>query len=113
MSECGRYILAAKRSPISRMLKGGGVAWPFSCSRNAHDKNVLVRRAQSRIDQATLESEIGDWEAARSGHPSHLFQGKSSLGPCFGQDASRRARVGRVRNLARLNILRRQPNLRH
>ena len=33
---------------------------------------MLVRRAQSRIDQATLESEIGDWEDARSwDHPSH------------------------------------------
>ncbi len=31
-------------------------AWPSSCSRNAHDKNVLVRRAQSRIEQATLEN---------------------------------------------------------
>jgi hypothetical protein len=28
------------------------------CSRNAHDQNVLVRRVQSRIDQATLENEI-------------------------------------------------------
>jgi hypothetical protein len=27
-------------------------AWSSSCSRNAHDENVLVRRAQSRIDQA-------------------------------------------------------------
>src|ERR1043166_6356257 len=30
-----------------------GVAESSSCSRNAHDRNVLVRRAQSRIDQAT------------------------------------------------------------
>ena len=30
------------------------VAWLSSCSRNAHDKNVLVRRAHLRIDQATL-----------------------------------------------------------
>jgi hypothetical protein len=35
-------------------------AWSSSCSRNAHDKNVLVRRAHSRIDQATLESEVED-----------------------------------------------------
>jgi len=35
------------------------VAWPSSCSRNAHDKNMLVRGAQSRIDQATLENEMG------------------------------------------------------
>jgi len=26
--------------------KGDGAAWSFSCSRNAHDRNVLVRRAQ-------------------------------------------------------------------
>jgi hypothetical protein len=38
-----------------------------SCSRNAHDQNVLVRRAQSRINQATLENEMGDWKDARSG----------------------------------------------
>jgi hypothetical protein len=36
----------------------GMAAWSSSCSRNAHDKNVLVRRAQSRIDQATLEKEM-------------------------------------------------------
>jgi hypothetical protein len=34
----------------------GGAAWSSSCSRNAHDKNVLVRRAQSRINQATLQA---------------------------------------------------------
>jgi hypothetical protein len=37
-------------------------AWPSSCSRNAHDKNVLVRRAQSRIEQATLENELRNLE---------------------------------------------------
>ena len=37
----------------------GRVAWPSSCSRNVHDRNVLVRRAQSRIDQATHENEMG------------------------------------------------------
>ena len=31
-------------------------------SRNAHDKNVLVRRAQSRIEQATLENELRNLE---------------------------------------------------
>ena len=38
-----------------------GVARCPSCSQNAHDQNVLVRRAQSRIDQATLgnKTEIG------------------------------------------------------
>ena len=37
------------------------------CSRNAHDKHVLVRRAQWRINQATLESEVWDWDDTRSG----------------------------------------------
>jgi hypothetical protein len=46
--------------------KREGTAWSSSCSRNAHDKNVLVRRAQSRINQATLEKEVEDWEEARS-----------------------------------------------
>lgn len=36
-------------------------------SRNAHDKNVLVRRAHSRIDQATLEKEARNGKTARSG----------------------------------------------
>ena len=47
----------------------GRVAWLSSCSRNAHDRNVLVRRAQSRINQATLETEMGNYNAARSGRP--------------------------------------------
>ena len=38
----------------TKIQEGGRVAWSSSCSRNAHDKNVLVRRAQLRIDQATL-----------------------------------------------------------
>src|SRR5678816_2327183 len=66
-------------------LQGEGrVAWSSSCSRNAHDKNVLVRRAQSRIDQATLESEIGDWEVARSwDHPSHPLVSDRLLRLCW------------------------------
>jgi hypothetical protein len=43
------------------------------CSRNARDKNVLVRRAQSRIDQATLENEMRNWEDARSGRSISLY----------------------------------------
>ena len=39
--------------------KGEGAAWSSSCSRNAHDENVLVRRAHLRIDQAALR-EIGE-----------------------------------------------------
>ena len=45
----------------------GGAAWSSSCSRNAHDKHVLVRRAQWRINQATLESEVWDWDDTYSG----------------------------------------------
>ena len=38
----------------------GRVAWSSSYSRNAPiSKNVLDRRARSRIDQATLENEVG------------------------------------------------------
>ena len=66
--------------PFARATRGlrrmGRVAWPSSCSRNAHDRNVLVRRAQSRIDQATLENEMGNWEDARSwGRPNCLSEG--------------------------------------
>ena len=52
------------------------------CSRNAHDQNVLVRRAQSRIDQATLENEMGKWEDARSRRPisPHPSERTSELG---------------------------------
>jgi len=61
----------ARRVPCARATRGlrrmGRVAWSSSCSRNAHDQNVLVRRAHSRIDQATLEIEMGNWEDARSG----------------------------------------------
>jgi hypothetical protein len=70
-------LLAERRKGWSLMIfcaratrglrRVGRVARPSSCSRNAHDKNVLVRRAQSRIDQATLENEWGNWEVARSG----------------------------------------------
>jgi hypothetical protein len=70
---CLSVLCLAGTITLSRMLKKGGrVAWPSSCSRNAHDQNVLVRRAHSRIDQATLENEMGNWEDARSwDHPSH------------------------------------------
>ena len=58
----------------------GRVAWPSSCASNAHDQNVLVRRAQSRIDQATLESEMGNWEDAHNeeqcGHPAERVTGR-------------------------------------
>jgi len=44
------------------MSREDRVTWSSSCSRNAHDRNVLVRRAQSRINQATLENEIEEEE---------------------------------------------------
>ena len=50
-------IFCARATRALRRM--GRVAWPSSCSRNAHDQNVLVRRAQSRIDQATLENVMG------------------------------------------------------
>ena len=47
-------------APGTRGLRRvGRVARPSSCSRNAHDKNVLVRRAQSRIDPAPLKTKWG------------------------------------------------------
>ena len=72
--------------PRARATRGlrrmGRVAWPSFCSRNAHAQKMLVRRAQSRIDQATLENEMGKWGDARSwDHPSHplVKGGKRSL----------------------------------
>ena len=52
------------------------------CSRNAHDKNVLVRRAQSRIDQATLENEVGRLEQRaqwKINQPPSLKESQASL----------------------------------
>ena len=44
---------------LGRTTRGRGrmrrATWSSPCSRNAHDRNVLVRRAHSRIGQATLE----------------------------------------------------------
>ena len=55
---------------LAQQKTTGRVAWSSSCSRNAHDRNVLVRRTQSRIDQATLENKVGDWDHARWRAPS-------------------------------------------
>jgi hypothetical protein len=44
---------------LKKSASEGWATWSSSCSRNAHDKNVLVRRAQSRINQATLEKQVG------------------------------------------------------
>ncbi|MEO7858890.1 MAG: hypothetical protein ABIU05_00360, partial [Nitrospirales bacterium] len=74
------FVLAQRAALEGR----DGVVWPSSCSRNAHDKNVLIRRAQSRIDQATLENEMGNWEDARSeeqcGHPAERVTGRARKG---------------------------------
>ncbi len=69
----------------------GRAAWSSSCSRNAHDRNVLVRRAQSRINQATLENEMGNWDNARSGrsvspHPWERERARLE-GACISFDA--------------------------
>ena len=58
------------------------VAWSSSCSRNAHDKNVLVRRAQSRINQATLEIEPGieEMRAVKDGLPVPSWAREESVG---------------------------------
>ena len=71
------FLLAEQRKGWSLMIfcaratrglrRMGRAAWSSSCSRNAHDRNVRVRRAQSRIKQATLENEMGNWKEARSG----------------------------------------------
>ena len=70
------FVLAQRAASEGR----DGVAWPSSCSQNAHDQNVLVRRAQSRIDQATLQNEMGKWEDARSeeqcDHPAERVTGR-------------------------------------
>ena len=82
------FLLAEGREGMTPVL--------IPCSRSAHDQNVLarrpqgdqhgrhsqesetsklgrsmyiVRRAQSRIDQATLENEMKNWEVAHSGRP--------------------------------------------
>ena len=98
------------------LKKDERVVWPFSCSRNAHDKKVLVRRAQSRIGQATLESKTGNWESARSwDYPSDPLV-KAVRGrlprPCLGKACPWAKRLswqtqgGRVRSLNFLSILR-------
>jgi hypothetical protein len=50
-------------SELGRM---GWATWSSSCSRNAHPQKGLVRRTHSRINQATLEKEVWDWEDTRS-----------------------------------------------
>jgi hypothetical protein len=59
---------AGKRRPSSRAgmdpQERGGAAWSSSCSWNAHDKNVLVRRAHSRIDRAAPK-EVGKESGGR------------------------------------------------
>ena len=43
-------------SPGGDGKNGKGRLDGLLCSRNAHGRNVLVRRTQSRIDQAALEN---------------------------------------------------------
>jgi hypothetical protein len=50
-------------------------AWSSSCSRNAHDKNVLVRRAHLRIDQAALI-----WGTYERAWKDHLYRSTCAVG---------------------------------
>jgi len=61
------------------------VAWSFSCcSRNAHDQNVLVRRAQLRIDQATpLERKRRTRRREGSSQTVDLGSGIHSIRKCW------------------------------
>ena len=62
--------------------KDGGAARCLPCSRNAHDQNVLVRRAQSKATLATplkrdLEKQLrGPVVFYREGHPPVFSQKK-------------------------------------
>ena len=68
------------------------------CSRNAHDRNVLVRRAQWKINQPpSLKRERASWEV------SYWLLAAALLGE---GRVSARARVGRVRSLGFLSFLR-------
>jgi len=55
--------------------------------------------------RATRGRRLPSLDARNWDHPSHPLLSDSSLRPCLGQGASRRARVGRVRKLAFLSIL--------
>ena len=63
-----------------------------SCSQNAHDKNVLVRCAQSRVSQAVLEKEEGNSEDARSESPPGKGM-RGMLNQCPRQDMGIFSRV--------------------
>ena len=53
--------MIARRRGLCQRKNGRGVARCPSCSQNAHDKNVLVRCAQSRAASATpLGGEVGE-----------------------------------------------------
>jgi len=55
--------------------------------------------------RATRGRRLTSLDARSWDHPSHPLLSESSLRPCLGQGASRRARVGRVRSPAFLSIL--------
>ena len=78
----GSYVLAPGRGENYRW----GAASRPSCSQNAHNKNVLVRRAQSRIDQATLKRNMGMGRARSGRHyidcPSGAESGKGCIVRC-------------------------------
>ena len=68
----------------ARSEKDGKGSLVVPCSRNAHDRNVLVRRAQSRIDQASLDNVMGSWKSTRSGRSISLHPLKSKQASSVG-----------------------------
>jgi len=56
IKRAGRSLMIFSARATRGRRKMRRAAWSSSCSRNAHDQNVLVRRAQSRIDQAALQT---------------------------------------------------------
>ena len=79
----------------SRTLKKGWGSWDDPSARATRGRGLPSLDARSRD------------------HPSHPLLSDSSLRPCPRNGASWRAGVGRVRNMALLNILWRQPKLHH
>jgi hypothetical protein len=85
-----------------------------SCSQNAHDKNVLVRCAQWKINQplslkrrrASLEGSVISFAARNQDQPGHPLRASINRAAALpGEGVFRRARVGRVRSLAFLSSL--------
>ena len=69
---------------VDGWIRGRDEADDLLCLRNAHDKNVLVRRAQLRIDQATLlKSKRRTRRGEGSGQTVILVPGACTIGMCL------------------------------